>query len=80
MYMFFNDFSSFLFGFYFDFCSFCFLKREKELGGWRDGEDLGGDEGGKTIIRIHCIKNLRVRTTLDMLCFLKEVTAEPERT
>jgi hypothetical protein len=39
----------------------CFLKREKkgiELDEWRSGEDLEGDEGGETVIRIHCYEEI----------------------
>lgn len=28
----------------------------EELGGWGGGEDLGDVEGGKTLIRLHCMK------------------------
>lgn len=37
----------------------CFLKREKmkaKLEGWGERENLGGDEGGETMVRIYCMK------------------------
>lgn len=27
-----------------------------ELGEWGSGEDLGGHEGGETMIKVHCMK------------------------
>ena len=35
---------------------------------------------GKPLSEYIVLKNLTVRATLDMLCFLKEVTAETQRT
>lgn len=43
----------YLFALYFPLC---FInKEEKELGRWRDGEDLGRDEVWETKIRIYCM-------------------------
>ena len=36
------------------FLPVCFLKRKrKEVWSWMNGEDLGGDKGGKTMVRIY---------------------------
>lgn len=52
---------SFSFYFVFFFISLLvFLKREKKVQSWMDeggGEDLRGNWGGETVIRIYCIKN-----------------------
>lgn len=45
---------------FFNLFLFCLLSKIKkegmELGGWSDGEDLGGEGAGETVIRIHCMK------------------------
>lgn len=41
---------------------FCFFFKGGEKGhevGWRDREDLGGDGGGKRVIRIYCKKKIQ---------------------
>lgn len=49
-------------GFFFN-CLFVFKRERKkglELARYRSGEDLGGVEGGKTMIRIYCMKNFSI--------------------
>jgi hypothetical protein len=44
-----------------------------ELDGWRRGEDLGGDEGGKMITRIYCIKKKLIFNKNDQSLRLGEI-------
>ena len=48
---------------HFEYSSLCFIclyilkvKEDVELNDWRCGEDLGGVQGRKTIIRIYCMR------------------------
>lgn len=42
----------------------CFLKRKRKQTWsrvWGDGEDLKGEEGGETVIKIYCLKIIYFR-------------------